>query len=119
MCNCRRKKYHSLYNNMCNNDKNMYETIYNDTLSDNYSNYNMNLSCGFDDDVENNVFPVNPMYGQSYVPFQTIDETFMPNSGLDKGTLFPELVSNYCPGQSMAEIQYLMNSNGIKEGINR
>ena len=73
--------------------------------------------CGFEE--SENVFPSNPMFGQSYVPFQTMNETYMPCSGLEKGTIFPELVSEYCPGQSMEEIQYIADTNMIKEGCNR
>lgn len=64
--------------------------------------------CGFDDDP--NVFPTNYMYGQSYVPIQQMDSTFKPDVGLKMGTLFPELVSPYEPGQSMMEISYLRNT---------
>jgi hypothetical protein len=97
----------------------MYETVCNRPTCYDNNTYNMNCSCGFDDDVYDNVFPENPMYGQSYVPVQTLNETYMPNCGLDKGTIFPELVSPYCPGWSMAEMQYLMDTNEIKEGCNR
>lgn len=61
-------------------------------------------SCGFEND---NTFPTNYMYGQSYVPIQYIDKTFKPNAGLKMGTIFPELVSPYDPGDSMKEIKYL------------
>ena len=46
-------------------------------------------------------------------------QTFMPCVGLKKGTIFPELVSEYFPGQSMAEIKYIEESNMVKEGCNR
>ena len=118
MCNCRRRKCSCLYNNMHNDDKCKYETICNKKPCCDKNEYNMNCSCGFDEDYDD-VFPMNPMFGQSYVPFHTLNETYMPNCGLDKGTIFPELVSPYCPGWSMAEIQYLMDTNEIKEGCNR
>lgn len=35
------------------------------------------------------------------------------------GTIFPELVSPYMPGQSLAEIEYLKATNPIKEGCNK
>lgn len=73
--------------------------------------------CGFDE--EDDGFPQNPMYAQSYVPLQVMNNTFMPCSGLKKGTIFPELVSPYYPCQSMAEIQYIRDANTIKEGCNR
>lgn len=118
MCNCRRRKCCALYNS-CNNDKNLYETLCDDIKCNNNCNdYNNNCSCGFDDEYDD-VFPSNPMFGQSYVPVQTMNETYMPCSGLERGTIFPELVSEYRPCQSMAEIQYIANTNTIKEGCNR
>ncbi len=84
------------------------------TLSD----YDKNdCSCGFDDN--NGPFPENPMYGNSYVPNQALNTTFLPNVALKLGTLYPELVRPYYPGQSMAEIEYLRKTNPIKEGCNR
>lgn len=79
--------------------------------------YNDDCGCGFDDD-EQSVFPEYPMLGQSYVPVQYMDKTFKPNVGLKMGTIFPELVSPYSPGQSMKEIAYLEASNKIGEGCN-
>jgi len=73
--------------------------------------------CGFDE--EENNFPNNPMYAQSYVPWHTMDKTFTPCVGLKMGTIFPELVSPYMPGQSMAEIEYIRRTNRIGEGCNR
>lgn len=66
-------------------------------------------SCGF---KENSVFPENYMYGQSYVPIQYMDTTFKPEVGLKMGTIFPELVSPYEPGQNMMEINYLRRVTG-------
>ena len=77
----------------------------------------MNCGCGFDE--EESVFPSNPMLAQSYVPIQQMNKTFTPCCGLKMGTIFPELVSPYVPGQSMAEIDYLRNSNEIGEGCNQ
>lgn len=120
MCNCRRRKCCCLYNNSCNNDeKDLYETLCKKVSCDNDNSYNTNCSCGFEDECYDDVFPENPMFGQSYVPVQTLNETYMPMYGLDNGTIFPELVSPYCPGWSMAEIQYLRDTNEIKEGCNR
>lgn len=72
----------------------------------NVSNQNdkQKCSCGFENQ---NVFPTNYMYGQSYVPIQYIDKTFKPEIGLKMGTIFPELVSPYDPGDSMKENMYL------------
>lgn len=73
--------------------------------------------CGFED--EDKMFPKNPMFGQSYVPWQTLDKTFTPKAGLKMGTIFPELVSPYMPCQSMREIDYLRRNNIIGEGCNK
>lgn len=76
------------------------------------SNQNSNNTpskCGFAE--SSSVFPVNYMYGQSYVPIQYIDSTFRPEVGLKMGTIFPELVSPYEPGQNMREIQFLASQN--------
>ena len=58
-------------------------------------------------------------FGQSYVPIQRMNETFTPRVGLKMGTIFPELVSPYVPGQSLAENVYLRCNNEIKEGCNK
>ena len=75
-----------------------------------------NCGCGFDQDM--NLFPDNPMLAQSYVPIQYMDKTFTPRCGLKMGTIFPELVDPYYPGQSMEEIVYLKSRNEIGEGCN-
>ena len=74
-------------------------------------------SCGFDESM--NVFPENPSLGQSYVPIQYMDRTFKPCVGLKMGTIFPELVSPYSPGQSMEEIKYIEMTNTIGKGCNK
>ena len=73
--------------------------------------------CGFDE--EESVFPQNPMLGQSYVPWQVMDETFKPCIGLKMGTIFPELVSPYVPCQSIEEIEFIRRTNKIGEGCNK
>lgn len=83
----------------------------------NNNNNNNSCSCGFDD--EDNRFPSNPMYGQSYVPLQKMTETFTPEVGLRMGTIFPELVSPYMPNQSIEDIEYIRANNSIGEGCNR
>ena len=101
--------------NNCNNDDKL-EDICDDV---NYCNCNENMDscgCGFDEEVS--PFPTNYMYGQSYVPIQRMNKTFTPEVGLRMGTIFPELVSPYMPGQSMAEIEYIRNTNTIGEGCN-
>lgn len=107
-------------NNNHNNDS--YEN-YNDMIENqcsnvmSYEDYNDSCSCGFDEEYD--VFPSNPMLGQSYVPIQYMDKTFKPNIGLKMGTIFPELVSPYMPGQSMKEIEYLKKRNEIGKGCNK
>lgn len=103
--------------NQSNCDKeNLIEDICDDV---NFCNCNCDMNdceCGFDEEF--NPFPTNYMYGQSYVPIQRMNKTFTPDVGLRMGTIFPELVSPYAPGQSMAEIKYLKNTNMIGEGCN-
>ena len=70
------------------------------------------------DEEVDTAFPANPMYGQSYVPVQEMDDVFTPCVGLKMGTIFPELVSPYRPGQGMEEIEYLEKMNEIGEGCN-
>ena len=109
-CNCQ------CNNNQCNNKD---EDIIDDTCEcvQNVMDTSDSCECGFDE--ENNVFPTNPMYAQSYVPWQTMDKTFIPSVGLKMGTIFPELVSPYMPGQSMEEIEYIRKTNKIGEGCNK
>ena len=74
-------------------------------------------TCGFDSGF--NMFPENPMLAQSYVPIQIMNNTFKPSVGLKMGTIFPELVSPYMPGQSMEELEYLKRRNATGEGCNK
>ena len=60
------------------------------------------------------VFPINPEYGQSYVPFQRFGKTFNTSLGLKNGTIFPELVRTYEPGDSMRVIELLKSNNNEK-----
>lgn len=61
---------------------------------------------------ENNLFPNQVMYGHAYVPNQRLRKVFSPEDALRNGTLFPELVSMYNPGQSMEVIEFLRESRG-------
>ena len=83
----------------------------------NYENSYDECECGFDE--TDNYFPENPMLAQSYVPIQQMNKTFKPCVGLKMGTIFPELVSPYMPGQSQAEIEYIKATNKIGEGCNQ
>jgi len=89
------------------------ETSCNDVASYNDDNYD-SCQCGFDEEM--NVFPSNPMLAQSYVPIQYMDKTFTPCCGLKNGTIFPELVTTYYPGQSMMDIEYLRMRNDMGKG---
>ena len=86
-------------------------------IKQNCCNNNNCCECGFDE--EDTGFPTNPMYGQSYVPIQQMDEVFTPCVGLKMGTIFPELVSPYTAGQSMEEIEFIERMNQIGEGCNK
>ncbi len=77
----------------------------------NKKNNSFASNCGFK--KTQSVFPTNPMLGQSYVPIQEIDKTFTPTCGLKNGTIFPELVNTYYPGQSMMDIDYLRMSTNV------
>ena len=87
----------------------MYGNYHEDDMSFLY-NYRLN---------EKNVFPKDPMFAQSYVPWQTMNKTFMPNDGLKMGTIFPELVSPYKPMQSVEFINYIKKTNNMEEGCNK
>ena len=112
-CNC---------NSNWQSKNNIVASEYEDCLEESCSDVQNTLglydecNCGFD---EFSPFPENPVLGQSYVPFQTMDRTFIPCVGLKMGTIFPEIVSPYMPGQSMAEIDYLKRRNSIGEGCNQ
>lgn len=90
----------------------------NNNESNNSYNCNSNAcECGFD--TEESLFPENPMFGQSYVPIQRMNKTFVPCVGLKMGTIFPELVSPYSPCQSIEENAFIRAQNEIGEGCNR
>ena len=110
-CSC---KNNCSMNKCCNKGNKAIETICDDYNSCSCSNTNNNPSmsgCGFK--THQSVFPTNPMLGQSYVPIQYMDKTFTPMCGLKNGTLFPELVNTYYPGQSMMDIDYLRMTSNI------
>ena len=100
-CNCRHCcNCNNWNNNTCSNYR-----------MNNYNSckYNTNYSCSCNDNNNNNSnpFPSNYLYGHAYTPNQSLRETFEPQTALENGSLFPELVSPYCPGQSMEFIEYL------------
>ena len=117
---CRRHNYcYSMCNNMDNN-ANDYETMCNNVMNTCDDNDYDDCECGYEDDDNccGDIFPISPMYAQSYVPFQYMNKTFKPCVGLKKGTIFPELVDPYCPGQSMEFNQFVQNTNTVGEGCN-
>ena len=83
----------------CNSRRQNYNT--------NISNYNSNIYSNICNTNTRSVFPTNYLYGHAYTPVQTLDKTFTPQVGLQNGTIFPELVSPYNPGQSMDFINFL------------
>ena len=110
-CYCMNNSYQA---NSCELQDDILETKCNNVCS--YDNYEDSCGCGFDE--EKSMFPDNTMLAQSYVPIQYMDKTFKPCVGLKMGTIFPELVSPYVPGQSMKEIDYLRKTNKIGKGCN-
>ena len=102
-CNCR---CNSCYRN-CNS--NNYNSRNNTTCR--CRNNSNNCGCNMYENVtsQNNVFPENYLYGHSYTPNQCMNRTFTPEVGLENGTIFPELVSPYYPGQSIDFIDFLRN----------
>ncbi len=114
MCNnyCRRCRALNNCDDDCND--NVFEQSCRD-VNNNYADMD-DCMCGYGE--EESVFPSNPMLAQSYVPWQRMNKTFVPCVGLKMGTIFPELVSPYMPGDSMRQIEYLANSNSIGGGCN-
>lgn len=122
-CCCQNKYNPEIIESLCNNVGTTADYVQDPVNScgcgcNNIMNNNNSCSCGFDEEPVSNMFPSNPMLGQSYVPLQEMSRTFTPCCGLKMGTIFPELVSPYMPGQSMAENDYLNRTNEIGEGCN-
>lgn len=114
-CSCMNNSYRDNDNSSCDMENDMLETSCQNVAS--YSQYEDGCSCGFDEEL--NLFPENPMLAQSYVPIQYMDRTFKPCVGLKMGTIFPELVSPYVPGQSMEEINFIRETNTIGKECNK
>lgn len=116
----RRSRNCCCMNNNMNNDCDTSEDIL-ETKCDNVVSYSDDMydscNCGFDEELD--LFPEDPMLAQCYVPIQYMDKTFKPCVGLKMGTIFPELVSPYFPGQSMEEINFIERSNQIGKGCNK
>ena len=56
---------------------------------------------------ERKLFPNKVMYGNAYVPNQNLKNLYSLEEGLSNGTMFPELVNIYNPGQAMEINRYL------------
>lgn len=95
----------------CNNDKNFgcLNNVDNNNLNEVRFNDNSNINMNYR--IVNGRFPENVMYGYAYVLRQRMGQIFRPEEGLNRGTIFPELVSNYEPCDSMEEIMYLRGGN--------
>ena len=113
MYNCRFKKCYLKQNY----DTSMLENISENILDTNTNKDNNLCNCSFTKNQD--AFPSNYVLGQSYVPIEQLDKTFMPCVGLKKGTLFPELEFNYEPNQSIEENAFIKDLNSIKEGCNK
>ena len=118
-CCCQKNYNNSIVESACNNCG-MSENLYvEDVLSANTMNDNNDdCKCGYEES-SNNIFPENPVLGQSYVPIQYMDKTFKPCVGLKMGTIFPELVNPYSPCQSIEENAFIEAMNTTKEGCNK
>lgn len=85
-------------------------------MNNSFPNNGSMCSCGFNQGVS--MFPKRIMYGHSYVPNQIMNRIFTPEMGLKMGTIYPELVSPYTPGQSMEVNNFLAKCNDVGEGCN-
>ncbi len=57
--------------------------------------------------------PSNPMLANAYVPYQTMDQIYTVDTGLNEGTIFPELNDPYVSGQGYMELMELYMEGGI------
>lgn len=62
-----------------------------------------------------NAFPENYLYGHAYTPNFVLNNTYIPEVGLENGSIFPELISPYSPGQSIDFIEYLRRGGNVNE----
>ena len=85
--------------------ENSYPYIENDLYIGNFNDYNYS----FRDRSENS--PINKELCQSYVPYQVLQKTFTPEAGLQMGSVFPDLISEYYPLQSVEDLNYIASSN--------
>ena len=57
--------------------------------------------------------PREPMFANSYVPYQTLDEIYCPDVALEQGTIFPELDMPYTSGQGYMQLMELYMEGGM------
>lgn len=81
----------------------------------NYCSENEECDCGYN---MTDMFGANYMYGHAYVKNQVMTDVYCPKTSLRNGTMFPELNMPYFPNQSLEVINFLKESNEIKEGCN-
>ena len=62
---------------------------------------------------------VEKHYGKNVITDDKKMEQLGYDIGLKMGTIFPELVSPYFPGQSMEEINFIEKTNEIGKGCNK
>ena len=95
------------------------ETIVDTAVSptDNIIDEDEECMCGYN--RSESIFPENAVLGQSYVPIQKLDKTYLPCVGLKNGTLFPELVFPYSPCQSIEECAFIKAMNEPGKGCNK
>ena len=114
-CSC-----YNQYNNMkCEDNlldvlEDACDEIANMSVTDIDEDEDYECGCGYKNSMQ--VFPENPTLAQSYVPIQYLDKTFKLCVGLKMGTIFPELVSQYKPCQSIEEIEFIKATNKMGKG---
>ncbi len=114
-CNCNDNCDIDAHDCGCSNE-NIYEQscpCSMNTMNHNNQNNTNSCSCGFE---SSNSFPNTLLYAHSYVPHQYMNNVYTPCLGLKLGSIFPELVSPYCPGQSQEVMNYLRNSKDFEGG---
>lgn len=60
--------------------------------------------------------PVNPLYANAYVPYQTYAMAYPLREALDKGSLFPELVGIYDPYADYSKLKGCWDDTGCWKG---
>ena len=116
---CCQKNYNNNIVESACNKCGMSNNLYEENVLDTDDQENDVCECGYITEEDRNIFPENPVLGQSYVPIQYMDKTFKPCVGLKMGTIFPELVSPYSPCQSMEENAFIKSMNDIGKGCNK